>query len=147
MRLTMFGECLARRENHVSIDRSRVDRWGVPVLRMDVAWGDNELKLHRDGREQAEEMLRAAGATDIAQYGDPSRPGASIHEIGGARMGNDPSTSVLNRFNQAHDVENLFVTDGSAFVSSACQNPTLTMMALTVRACYYIVREYAKRLA
>jgi choline dehydrogenase-like flavoprotein len=147
MQLTLFGECLARKENRVEIDSRRVDAWGIPVLKTNVTWSDNEMKLHRDGREQAEEMLRAAGATGIRQFGNPSTPGSSIHEMGGARMGDDPRTSVLNKYNQAHDVENLFVTDGAAFVSSACQNPTLTMMALTVRACDYLVHEYAKKLA
>ncbi|HTM51112.1 MAG TPA: GMC family oxidoreductase [Bryobacteraceae bacterium] len=146
MQLTMFGECLARKDNRVEIDPELVDKWGIPALKMNVTWSDNELKLQKDGKEQAEEMLLAAGATGVKQYGNPSVPGASIHEIGGARMGADRRTSVLNRYNQSHDVPNLFVTDGAAFVSSACQNPTLTMMALTVRACDYIIHEYAKKM-
>ena len=147
MQLTLFGECLARKENRVEIDPSLVDAWGIPALKMNVNFSDNELKLQKDGKEQAEEMLRACGASEVKQYGAPSTPGASIHEIGGARMGNDPRSSVLNKWGQSHDVENLFVTDGAGFVSSACVNPTLTMMALTVRACDYIVSEYSKKLS
>lgn len=146
MRLNVFTECLARNENHVSIDKTRVDKWGIPVLKASVAWSDNELKLFADGQSEAMAMLKAAGAEDIKLYDQRSRPGASIHETGGARMGDDPRTSVLNPYNQSHDVPNVFVTDGSAFVSNGCQNPTLTMMALTVRACDYIVHEYSRKL-
>jgi choline dehydrogenase-like flavoprotein len=142
MQLTLFGECLARKENRVEIDPSLVDAWGIPALKMNVTFSDNELRMQKDGKEQAEEMLKAAGATEVKQYGGPSTPGASIHEIGGARMGNDPKSSVLNKYGQSHDVKNLFVTDGAGFVSSACVNPTLTMMALTVRACDYIISEF-----
>lgn len=147
MRLNVFTECLARRENHVSIDKTRVDKWGIPVLKANVAWSDNELKLFADGQAEAMSMLKIAGAEDIKLYDQRSKPGASIHETGGARMGNDPKTSVLNRYNQSHDVPNLFVTDGSSFVSNGCQNPTLTMMALTVRACEYIIHDYSRKLA
>jgi choline dehydrogenase-like flavoprotein len=147
MRLNVFAECLARKENRVEIDTGRVDAWGVPVLRVNVTWGDNELKLYKDAQQEAMAMLKAAGADSIKLYDDRSAPGEGIHETGGARMGNDPKTSVLNRYNQAHEVENLFVTDGACFVSDGCQNPTLTMMALTVRACDFITGEYAKKLA
>ena len=109
-----------------------------------MEWSDNELKLFEDGRQQGAEMLEAAGATNVHLYGGVSVPGFAIHETGTARLGDNPKTSVLNRFNQAHDVKNLFVTDGACFVSGSCQNPTLTMMALTVRACEYIVDRYGK---
>jgi len=145
--ITLWGECLARKENYVEIDPNRVDAWGIPVLRISADWSDNEKKMWKDGREQAVEMLQAAGATDVRMTGQYSVPGFCIHEVGTARMGNDPKTSVLNKYCQSHDVENLFCTDGAAYVSIGCQNPTLTMMSLTVRACDYIVREYAKKMA
>jgi choline dehydrogenase-like flavoprotein len=144
--ISLWGECLARKENYVEIDKNKVDAWGIPALRISADWSDNEKKLWHDGREQAVEMLKAAGATDVSMTGQFSIPGFCIHEVGTARMGNDPKTSVLNKYNQAHDVENIFVTDGAAWVSSGCQNPTLTMMAITVRACDYILREYSKKL-
>ena len=143
----LFGECLARKENFVEIDKSRVDAWGVPVLKVSVEYGDNEKKLWQDGREQGAEMLEAAGAKDVQMTGKESIPGFCIHEVGTARMGNDPKTSVVNRYSQAHDVPNIFVTDGACWVSSGNQNPTLTMMAITVRACDYILHEYSKQLA
>jgi choline dehydrogenase-like flavoprotein len=142
--LGVWGECLARRENFVEIDKNRVDAWGIPVLRIEMSWGDNELKLFEDARQQAAEMLEASGATNVRVTGRPSVPGFCIHEIGTARMGSDPKTSVLNGFCQSHDVRNIFVTDGAAWVSSACQNPTLTMMAITVRACDYLVDQFKR---
>ena len=142
--LHVFAEGLARYENYVEIDKHRADAWGVPVLSIHMKWSDNERKLFEDGRQQGAEMLEAAGATNVHLYGGASVPGFAIHETGTARMGDNPQTSVLNRFNQAHDVKNLFVTDGACFVSGSCQNPTLTMMALTVRACRYIVDRYGK---
>jgi choline dehydrogenase-like flavoprotein len=119
-----------------------VDAWGIPVVHIDMAFGDNERKMVVDMGETAAEILEAAGAKDIrATYGPPTTPGILIHEVGTARMGNDPKTSVLNKFNQSWDVKNLFVTDGSCFVSIGNQNPTLTMMAITSRACAYLVNE------
>ncbi|MBI3210420.1 MAG: GMC family oxidoreductase [Candidatus Solibacter usitatus] len=141
--ITLWGECLARKENRVELERNRVDAWGIPVLKINAEYGDNEKKLWHDGREQASEMLKAAGATEVNLTGQYSIPGFCIHEVGTARMGNDRKTSVVNKYCQAHEVPNLFVTDGACWVSSGCQNPTLTMMAITVRACDYIVREYA----
>lgn len=146
MRLNLYTECLARKENRVEIDRARADAWGVPILKMNVSWSDNELKMFADAQHEAMAMLKAAGAETPKLYDERSKPGAAIHETGGARMGDDRRTSVLNRYNQSHDVQNLFVTDGSCFVSNGCQNPTLTMMAITVRACDYITKEYAKSL-
>jgi choline dehydrogenase-like flavoprotein len=142
--LGLWAECLARKENYVDIDRDRVDAWGIPILRINAEYRDNEKKLWKDGREQAAVMLEAAGAKDVRLTGQESVPGFCIHEIGTARMGADPKTSVVNPYCQAHDVENIFVTDGACWVSSGCQNPTLTMMAITVRACEYIVKEYAR---
>jgi choline dehydrogenase-like flavoprotein len=136
--LGVWGECLPRYENFVEIDRDRVDAWGVPVLKIHMQWSDNERKLFEDAQQQAGEMLQSAGATNVRVYGRPSVPGFCIHEIGTARMGSDPKKSVVNGFGQTHDVKNIFVTDGACWASSACQNPTLTMMAITVRACEYI---------
>ncbi len=141
--LTLFAECLARKENYVEVDRDRVDAWGIPALRMNVEYGDNEKKLWQDGRDEAGAMLEAAGAKDVRLTGQPSVPGFCIHEIGTARMGADPKTSVVNPYCQTHDVGNIFVTDGACWVSSGCQNPTLTMMAITVRACDYIVKAFS----
>ena len=145
--LGLWGECLARRDNRVEIDKNKVDAWGIPVLKVNCDWGDNDKKLWQDGREQAAAMIEAAGGKNVRLTGQHSVPGFCIHEIGTARMGNNPRTSVVNKYAQAHDVDNIFVTDGACWVSSGCQNPTLTMMAITVRACDYIVREYAKKLA
>lgn len=145
--LGLWGECLARRDNRVEIDKNKVDAWGIPVLKVNCDWGDNDKKLWQDGREQAAAMIEAAGGKNVRLTGQHSVPGFCIHEIGTARMGNDARTSVVNKYAQAHDVDNIFVTDGACWVSSGCQNPTLTMMAITVRACDYIVREYAKKLA
>ncbi|MBI4904541.1 MAG: GMC family oxidoreductase [Acidobacteria bacterium] len=142
--ISLWGECLARKENRVELDRERVDAWGVPTLKVCADWSENEKKLWQDGREQAVEMLKAAAAADVRMTGQHSIPGFCIHEVGTARMGTDRRTSVVNKYCQAHDVPNVFVTDGACWVSSGCQNPTLTMMAITVRACDYIVREYAK---
>ena len=137
-----YAECLARYENHVRINKDVVDAWGIPALHIDMEFGDNEKKLVVDAAEQAGEMLEAAGATNVTMTKGPlSTPGLAIHEVGTARMGDDPKKSVLNKFCQAHDVKNLFVTDGAAYVSNACQNPTLTMMALTARACDFAVEE------
>jgi len=137
-----FAECLARFENHVRINKDVVDKWGIPALHIDMEFGDNERKLVEDAAERGGEMLEAAGVKYIELSKGPlSNPGLAIHEVGTARMGTDPKKSVLNAFNQAHDVKNLFVTDGACFVSTACQNPTLTMMALTARACDYAVDE------
>jgi choline dehydrogenase-like flavoprotein len=138
-----FGECLARYENHVRINKDVVDAWGIPALHVEMEWSDNEHEMVRDMAEAAEESLRAAGAEEIvARRVTDAPPGFSIHEVGTARMGSDPKKSVLNKFNQSWDVKNLFITDGACYVSNGCQNPTLTMMALTVRACDYLVEEY-----
>ena len=137
-----FGECLPRVENHCRLDAERVDGWGIPILHIDAAFGDNERTMVSDMADTAMEMLEAAGAEDVARREDMSPPGLAIHEVGTARMGNDPRTSVVNKWQQAHDVSNLFLMDGSVYPASACQNPTLTMMALASRACDYLVEEY-----
>ncbi|MDQ3685850.1 MAG: GMC family oxidoreductase [Acidobacteriota bacterium] len=137
-----FGESLAKFENHVSINKDVVDAWGIPVAHIECEFGDNERAMVKDMGETAAEMLEAAGAKDVrVVYGPTSTPGILIHEVGTARMGDDPKKFVLNKFNQAHDVKNLYVTDGACYVSVANQNPTLTMMAITARACDHIVQE------
>jgi choline dehydrogenase-like flavoprotein len=139
-----FGECLPNHSNYVELDKEKVDAWGIPVLRVHAAWGENELALREDMAISAAEMLAAAGAHNIEPFQGDNPPGSAIHEMGTARMGRDAKTSVLNAFNQAHDVKNLFLTDGGAMVSSACVNPSLTYMALTARACNYAVQQLKK---
>ena len=119
----------------------------MPVLRINCGWGENEMVMRRDMAESAAEMLDSAGATDIALYdlhqegGLGAEPGLGIHEMGTARMGRDPGTSVLNAHNQCHAVPNVYVTDGACMASSACQNPSITYMALTARAAHHAVGE------
>ena len=134
-----FGACLPRASNAVSLDPERVDRWGIPVLRIDCRWSDNERAMLEDMSIQAAEMLDAVGARDVEPFIDENPPGLTIHEMGTARMGRDSDTSVLNGWNQAWDVPNLFITDGAAMASSANQNPSLTYMALTARAANHAV--------
>jgi choline dehydrogenase-like flavoprotein len=142
MSLAGFGECLARYENSCELDPNQVDAWGIPVLRISAAFGDNEKRMVKDMADTAVEMLEAVGAEDIQRREELSAPGLAIHEVGTARMGLDPKTSVLNRWQQAHDVKNLFVMDGACYPGAACQNPTLTIMALAARACDYLVEQY-----
>ena len=139
MRLYGFGECLPDASNRVELDPDVVDAWGIPVLRISCRWGENERAMFDDMADSAAEMLEAAGVRNVEVFHEDNPPGKTIHEMGTARMGSDPATSVLNAFNQAHDVANLFVVDGSCMVSSANQNPSLTYMALTARACAYAV--------
>ena len=143
MTLVAFGECLARKENRVEIDAAKEDAWGIPVLKIAAEHSDNDFKLYADSQDQAAEMLEAAGGKYIAKTGQVEPMGLCIHEVGTARMGNDRKSSVFNRYCQSHELPNLFCTDGAVWTSTACQNPTLTMMALTVRTCDYITREYA----
>ena len=133
-----FGEVLARYENAVSIDPDVKDRWGIPVLRFDYRFGDNEKRMAADMAAAGREMFEAAGIEVLSADADLLTEGWSIHELGTARMGTDPRTSVLNAFQQSHDVGNLFVVDGSSHVSAACQNPTWTIMALAWRSCDYL---------
>ncbi len=136
-----FGECLPYEDNRVSLHAGKVDRFGVPLMRFDVTFRDNELKMMADARQQGEEMLRKAGCTNITSEEKEHVPGDAIHEMGGARMGADPRRSVLNKWSQAHDAANLFVTDGAQMASISCVNPSLTFMALTTRAVDYAVKQ------
>jgi len=139
-----FGECLPYHSNYVEVDKEKLDAWGIPTLRIHCKWGENEHAMSKDICVQAAEILAAAGARDIFPYQDISTPGLGIHEMGTARMGRDPKTSVLNEHNQAHDAKNLFMTDGACMTSAACVNPSLTYMALTARACDFAVSEIQK---
>ena len=134
-----FGEVLPRPENRIQVDPVVRDRWGIPVVRFDYRFGDNERKMAEDMADTAEEMIRATGAESVSVNRDLFIEGASIHELGTARMGSDPKTSATNSFGQTHDVKNLFVLDGSIFVSAGCQNPTWTILALARRGSEYLV--------
>ena len=139
-----FGEMLPNPNNYVEVDKQVKDAWGIPALKIHCKYGENEWALMKDASIAAAEMLAAAGAEGIETFIEDNAPGLAIHEMGTARMGKDPRTSVLNSWNQAHDVANLFVTDGSCMVSSSCVNPSITYMALTARACNHAV-ELMKR--
>ncbi len=142
--MTGFGECLPYDDNFIELNHDLVDKWGLPTLSMHVKFRENEMKMREDIKVQAAEMLEAAGAVDVNMYETNNIPGFGIHEMGGARMGKDPKTSVLNEWNQLHEVPNVFVTDGACMTSASCVNPSLTYMALTARAANHAV-ELLKR--
>lgn len=142
--MTGFGETLPYNDNRVTIDHSKKDKWGQPVLSIDASFRENEAKMRVDMMNDAAEMLEAAGLKNVHTYDAGSFPGMAIHEMGTARMGKDPKTSVLNKFNQMHEVKNVFITDGSFMASTACQNPSLSYMAFTARAADYAVNELKK---
>jgi choline dehydrogenase-like flavoprotein len=134
-----WGETLPYYDNLVEPDKDQKDSWGLPLAKIHFRFKDNEEIMNKDMKESAVEMLTAAGFSNITGFDYHSVGGDCVHEMGTARMGKDPRTSVLNEWNQLHDVKNVFVTDGSCMTSSACQNPSLTYMALTARACDYAV--------
>ncbi len=142
---TAFGEMLPNHANRVTIDASRKDKWGLPVLAIDCATGENERLMRRDMMNDMAEMLEATGVKDVRTFDNRYFPGMGIHEMGTARMGRDPKTSVLNAHNQVWDAPNVFVTDGACMTSAACQNPSLTYMALTARAADFAVNELKRR--
>lgn len=144
MGITGFGEILPHPDNRITLNKEVLDMYGMPTLTMDVEMKENELAMRKDIMEAAVEMLEAAGLKDVKPYDRDYAPGLGIHEMGTARMGRDPKTSVLNKWNQVHDVPNIFVTDGACMTSAACVNPSLTYMALTARACDYAVKELKK---
>ena len=137
-----FGEMLPDERNRVWLDNKLKDKWGIPILNIECKLRENELEMLKVMAEDAKEMLEASGMKNVKTYNNSAPPGLAIHEMGTARMGHDPTTSVLNKYNQAHDIPNLFVTDGSFMTSSACQNPSLTYMAFTARAANYAVKEF-----
>jgi len=147
--LAAFGECLPQASNRIALDRKRVDRFGIPLPSIEFSWGPNEIAIWKDYMRQGDRLMKAAGAVYTMRLSpdDPEAEaigGGATHEMGTARMGDDPSQSVLNGWNQAHDVPNLFVTDGACMTSSSCVNPSLTYMALTARACDYAARQLAE---
>jgi len=136
------GEMLPRFENQISLHETKKDKWGIPQVHFNIEWSNNERAMMHDAVEVGQNMLRKFGATNIWNDVKNDPPGLAIHEVGTARMGKDPKESVLNGYNQAHDIPNLFVTDGSSFCSTAVQNPSLTFMAITVRAVDYATKEF-----
>ncbi|WP_316814889.1 GMC family oxidoreductase [Pedobacter nyackensis] len=136
-----WGECLPDFNNKISLDLIEKDRYGLPLIRINFSFGENEKLMMKDIRKTAGEMLIQAGFKNVDTFTYNKPGGDTVHEMGTARMGRDPKTSVLNGFNQVHAVKNVFVTDGSCMTSSGCQNPSLTYMALTARACAYAVAE------
>ncbi|MBL4837570.1 MAG: GMC family oxidoreductase [Kordiimonadaceae bacterium] len=136
-----FGEMLPEYSNSISLDAHNTDKWGIPIPHMSCVYGNNEEKMREDILKTSEEMLTSLGLKDVTTYNVKGAPGIAIHEMGTARMGRDSKTSVLNSHNQCHDAPNVFVTDGSCMTSSACQNPSLTYMALTARAASYAVEQ------
>lgn len=144
MGITAFGETLPYHENKVTLDKSKKDKWGLPVLSIDAEIKQNELNMRKDMMEDGKEMLEKAGLKDVTTFDSGYTLGMGIHEMGTARMGHDPKTSVLNKFNQVWDATNVYVTDGAAMTSAGCQNPSLTYMALTARAVDHAVTELKK---
>jgi choline dehydrogenase-like flavoprotein len=139
-----FGELLPYHENKISLDKDKKDKWGLPILAMDAEIKDNEKKMRKDIVTEAVAMLEAAGVKKVVSHDTGHHVGDGIHEMGSARMGHEPKTSVLNGHNQVWDAKNVFVTDGACMTSSACQNPSLTYMALTARAANFAVEELKK---
>ena len=140
--MTAFGECLPYRDNKVTLHRTKVDRFGVPLLTFDVTFRDNEYHMMTDALIEGRRILEAAGVQNITASEDVHVPGDAIHEMGGARMGNDPNESVVNKWSQCHEAPNLFVTDGSQMASTSCVNPSLTFMAMTARAADYAAKQF-----
>ncbi len=142
----MMGETIPKESNYVALDDKQTDAWGVPLLKVSVAYDDNDEKMIKDFHEQLTEMYSAAGFTNIRTHDNPNKaPGLDIHEMGGVRMGKDPKTSLLNKWNQLHECKNVFVTDGACMTSNSTQNPSLTFMAITARAANNAVEELKKR--
>lgn len=142
--ITGFGECLPYADNRVTLNKDKKDVYGLPTLSISAEWKENEKAMRKDYKFAAAEMLEAAGYKNVTVYDGPDNIGLGIHEMGTARMGKDAKTSVLNKWNQVHEAPNVFVSDGAAMTSSACQNPSLTYMALTARAADHAVSELKK---
>ena len=140
-----FGECLPYHENKMSLDHDNPDKWGIPVVVFDAEFKENEKKMRQDMMNDAAEMLETSGLKNVKTFDNESYPGTAIHEMGTARMGHDPKTSVLNKHNQVHAAKNVFVTDGACMTSISCVNPSLTFMALTARAADFAVGEMKKQ--
>jgi choline dehydrogenase-like flavoprotein len=136
---------LPNHDNKVTLDPAKKDKWGLPVLKIDCAIGENERLMRKDMANDMAEMLEQCGVKNVRTFDNEYFPGMGIHEMGTARMGGDPKTSVLNAHNQVWDAPNVFVTDGACMASTACQNPSLTYMALTARAAEFAVSELNRR--
>ncbi|MDC8005317.1 GMC family oxidoreductase [Aureisphaera galaxeae] len=147
MLLLGFGECLPYHENKMTLDYDNLDQWGLPTVTFDAEWKENEYEMRKDMVQQAMEMLEQAGYTDVEPWDDPGAPGLGIHEMGTARMGHDPKTSVLNGNNQIHTVPNVYVTDGAFMTSASCVNPSLTYMAFSARAANHAANQLKKEQA
>lgn len=143
--MTIMGEVLGRYENHVRIDKNKVDAWGIPALHVETKYTDNEFNMAKDAVEVGSAVAEAAGFEVLSKNAAPNPPGYSIHEVGTCRMGDDPKRSVLNKWCQSHDHKNLFVVDGAGFTSSGWQNPTMTILALSMRAAEYLAGERNKQ--
>ncbi len=144
MSMTGMGECLPDINNKVTLSKDKKDKWGMPLLDIDCSFRSNETTMLKDILATGAEMLDKAGFKNITQFDSEQAPGLGIHEMGTARMGRDAKTSVLNAYNQVWGAPNVFVTDGSCMTSGACQNPSLTYMAITARAADYAVNELKK---
>ena len=140
-----FGEVLPYYENKMSLNYQKLDQWGLPTITFATEIKANEIAMRKDMAATAVEMFETAGFKDVKPFDRGYGIGLGIHEMGTARMGNDPKTSVLNKWNQVHEAKNVFVTDGACMTSSACVNPSLTYMALTARAANYAVEEVKKQ--
>ena len=140
-----FGEILPYHDNNMELDYNKKDKWGLPTVTFNATIRENEISMRKDMKEQAEEMLEKSGFTNVSGHESKYTFGNGIHEMGTARMGHDPKTSVLNKFNQVHSVKNVYVTDGACMTSSGCQNPSITYMALTARAANHAVDELKKQ--
>jgi choline dehydrogenase-like flavoprotein len=138
---SIMGEVLAHYKHCVRIDKNMVDAWGIPTLHVETQYTDNEINMARDAVDTSVAMAEAAGFEVLTKNYDPNPPGYSIHELGTCRMGDDSKTSVLNPWNQSHDIKNLFVVDGSSFVSGGWQNPTMTILALSMRASEHLAEQ------
>jgi choline dehydrogenase-like flavoprotein len=141
----IMGETIPKESNYLALDKSQLDAFGMPKLKISIDYDDNDEKMIKDYFEQMTEMFTIAGFTNIKTHDTKQAPGLDIHEMGGVRMGKDPKTSLLNRWNQLHGCKNVFVTDGASMTSTSTQNPSLTYMALTARACDFAVKELKKR--
>jgi len=142
---SIFGERVPRYENHVRINKNVSDAWGIPALHVEVKDSDNELNMARDAANTIEELFKEAKWEIVSKTDKFYPPGYSIHEVGTCRMGDNPKTSVLNKWNQSHDIKNLFVVDGSSFVTCGWQNPTMTILTLSMRASEYLADQMKKQ--
>ena len=141
---TCMGEVLPRFENHVRINKDVKDDFGIPVLHFQARYSDNEFNMAKDAIETMSEVCRGCDWEVLASHEQMFPPGYSIHELGTCRMGDNPKTSVLNKWNQSHDIKNLFVVDGSSFVTGGSQNPTMTIVSLSMRASEYLAEQMRK---